>query len=649
MKKITILALLFSATCMLSCYEDTGSDTPPAPVEGATALTETFEGLAVDAMATTLSGWSELLVKGNVSWKGVKANGNTCIEISAVSEAADCETWLLTPALDLASAPDKTLRFSTQYAFWREGSSLDVYLLLATPSTGNAVKLAIGEAPDYVRIAKQSDEPNVWIPSGDINLSRYAELGVVYVAFCYTAKGGADNSTTFRIDNVTLGSVSVPDGGVTSLSENFESFAEGYGDAYMSAQPDSKGWKGISLTGELEADIRISDDKTNKFMQFSAHRKKITTATVQEFWLISPALDVTGAASKCFSFDVAGGYYKSENATIFELYAMDSDNPATASKTKLTWSEPGNIPADAYGAFASSGNIDLSVHSGVRYIGFYYKGTSGSENSTTYQMDNFLFGSEVSATPVLRFTSAAAASAIAGKAFTHTFTLEEKNLTDTTAIACSNLPSWLTLTGKTIAGTAPDMAGTHALNITATSGSQTATQALTITVIVAPPPGSNMLLNGSFEDFAQDVPAEWSIGTGVNNNPVVKIETGAQEGSLAVKLAGNKDGRCDVKQTIGGVVPGATYTVSFWYKDNTKGVDNQGIRIWANFLKGNDPIKPEESSPLQPDKTLDPASDWTLFAADVVAPADADAFNFEIRATKNNSGVVDNCSFAVKQ
>ncbi|MDR1416873.1 MAG: choice-of-anchor J domain-containing protein [Prevotellaceae bacterium] len=658
MRKIKTLAIYFIfAAGITSCRNDKvdSDEFIPAPTEGATSLYETFDGFTPDAKVANVRGWSELLVKGRISWIVVNKNGNKYAEITAANttDDNDCEAWLLTPALDLAKAPNKTLTFSTQLASWREQSSLEVYLLPAR-STKDAVKLAIGEAPDYIRIAQQADGPDVWVPSGDVDLSRHAGMGIVYVAFRYTAKGGTDNSTTFRIDNVALGSVGGDTGGdttgVSTLSEDFESFTDGTGNAYMSKQPDSKGWKGLNTQGasdKLEPDVRKYGENENKFVQFSAHRNSITTAAAQEFWLISPSLNVDSAASKTFSFDVAAGYYN-EN-TVFEVYIMDGDNPATASKEKLEWSRPSAIPPGAYGAFASSGNVDISAYSGIRRIGFYYQGTSGSGNSTTYQLDNFVFGSSVAVTPTLKFTSTASAAVVVGNELSHTFTLEEKNLTGTTTISCSDLPDWLTLTGKTLTGTAPATAGSYTLNVTAANGSVTAAQALTITVTEPVAPGSNLVVNGSFEDFADATPGGWSIGTGVNNNPVAKIAAAAQDGSFAVKLAGATGGRCDLKQTIAGIVPGATYAVSFWYKDNTQGVYNQGVKIWSNFSNGSGkPIVPDAKSRLQSDTTLAPTASWALFTLDVVAPDEAASFNFEIRATKNNEGIIDNCSFVTK-
>lgn len=180
---------------------------------------------------------------------------------------------------------------------------------------------------------------------------------------------------------------------VTSLTENFETFTHGTGAAYMSTQTNSKGWKGVKIQGTLEGDVRQFNN--NKYVQFSAHRSSgVTAGAVQEFWLISPRLDLTNATNKMLSFETAAAFFNA--TTEFEVYVLDSDNPATANKVKLEgWRKAlatDLASGQTYTPFIPSGNIDLSAQTGIKRIGFYYKGTSGSGSSATYQLDNFKFG-----------------------------------------------------------------------------------------------------------------------------------------------------------------------------------------------------------------------------------------------------------------
>jgi endonuclease G len=180
------------------------------------------------------------------------------------------------------------------------------------------------------------------------------------------------------------------------LLENFESFTAGTGLAYMNTQSNSRGWTGINIQGTLQPDVR--EFSGNRYVQFAAHRTSITTPIIQEFWLISPPLDLRCSDKNTISFDLRGGFFNAN--TEFRVYILDGENPATAHKTELTgWRMP--LPSEVSGSYTpwiSSEEIDLSDFDGLVRIGFYYKGTSGSNNSTTYQLDNFSFKSVTDST-----------------------------------------------------------------------------------------------------------------------------------------------------------------------------------------------------------------------------------------------------------
>jgi hypothetical protein len=203
-----------------------------------------------------------------------------------------------------------------------------------------------------------------------------------------------------------------------SLAEDFESFTSGPSNVFMSNQTDSRGWLGVRVQGTLEADVRESEG--NKFVSFSAHRTSgVTVGATQEFWLISPRLNLDAATQKTLSFDMLGGFFNDN--TEFKVYILDGADPATATKTELSsWRIPtADDPiTNSYTSWISSGTIDLSAFSGVKRIGFYYKGTSGSGNSTTYRMDNFVFGGGTISTLTVSPTTLAFAPAGESNPFT---------------------------------------------------------------------------------------------------------------------------------------------------------------------------------------------------------------------------------------
>jgi hypothetical protein len=249
--------------------------------------------------------------------------------------------------------------------------------------------------------------------------------------------------------------------------------------------------------------------------------------------------------------------------------------------------------------------------------------------------------------PILAFTSPATITGKEGVALTHTFTTQEANLTGTTtfAVTTGTLPAGLTLSGATISGT-PTAVGQTQVTITATNGSVTATQNLTITITPDVPVGENLLANGSFENWTDALPESWTAFTPANVT-ITKIETGAQDGNIALKMA-SAGGTGGVQQEIQGIVPGVTYTISFWYKDNTKGGSAQGMRLWSNFLNGTANIAPVSGDGLQPGSTLDAVTSWTEYTIEVVAPANATGFRFQVRATQGHEAIIDNLSISVK-
>ena len=173
------------------------------------------------------------------------------------------------------------------------------------------------------------------------------------------------------------------------------------------------------------------------------------------------------------------------------------------------------------------------------------------------------------------------------------------------------------------------------------------TVTVNITQAAATPVGpTNMVANPSFEAVTGGEPDSWTRAG--NTSSWELVTTGAKDGNNAIKIIGSSGDRCDMKQAVTGITAGKTYEVSFWYKDNTQGATNQGVRIWAAFTGSDGKNITPADVLLQPAETLAPVTSWTEYKVNVVAPAGAEGFNFEIRATKNNSGIIDLCSITEK-
>ena len=363
-----------------------------------------------------------------------------------------------------------------------------------------------------------------------------------------------------------------PDGGTTNpgnnpdpvsvLSEDFESFTTGTGDAYFSKQADNKGWNGFIVTGTLEPDLRVYGG--NNYVQFSAHRTNITTQDLQEMWLVSPRLDVSAATSKILSFETLGGYFSA--STVFEAYVLVGDNPATAQKTKLEgWriAKESDL-SGAYTPYIPSGDIDLSGFSGVIRIGFYYKGTSGTGNSTTYQIDNFVFG-KASITLNVSPTSLSFSKESESKTFTVTSnTTWNAVSSDQTNFAVATSGDIVTVTTTANTGEANRNA---TVTVTTSDGQITRTVSLAQAGNVAS--GTNLVNNGDFSAaWTSGIPAGWT------SDVPDKITVTQGNGSIIVS---NPTATTKLYQEIA-VTAGATYTLSYEYA-----ATHAKFRIWSGF------------------------------------------------------------------
>ena len=156
--------------------------------------------------------------------------------------------------------------------------------------------------------------------------------------------------------------------------------------------------------------------------------------------------------------------------------------------------------------------------------------------------------------------------------------------------------------------------------------------------------GQEMLLNGGLEDWADGSPTGWTKAE------VLTQSTDAHSGSISAVRTGGS-GTKDLSQTITGVIPGNSYTVSFWYKV-TAG-DETDVRIWCTWKNGSTPVYHAGTSSSAGDDELrnnngyldNNGGVWTKHEVTVTAPADVDSFYYEVRSYSNSTAHWDDLSF----
>ncbi len=151
-----------------------------------------------------LAGWKALKVLGDRNWQGkiyTPKDGGEEEKYAQASahngKAADYEYWLITPPINVDGLTSKTLEFKTAKAYWTATSSLKVFVL-----KNENGKTTQTEITDKAYIVKDTDKDHTFMPSGSVSLSDYS--GTIYIGYQYIAKGGASNSTTFRVDDVVV-------------------------------------------------------------------------------------------------------------------------------------------------------------------------------------------------------------------------------------------------------------------------------------------------------------------------------------------------------------------------------------------------------------------------------------------------------------
>lgn len=194
----------------------------------------------------------------------------------------------------------------------------------------------------------------------------------------YMGANGLLNTSGTASEYEIEGKTSPTDPGtaVTSIDETFDG-----------SKSIPAGWKELKVKGNKAWYITTFDN--NNYAAMTGYKG---TAPF-ESWLITPAINASQLAEKIMSFSTQVNGYGS-TTTKLEVYVMTSDDPTTATKTKLN-PTLATAPASGYSSWVDSGKLSLADYSGIIYIGFCYSATSDA-NYATWCVDNVLVGKSTS-------------------------------------------------------------------------------------------------------------------------------------------------------------------------------------------------------------------------------------------------------------
>lgn len=164
----------------------------------------------------------------------------------------------------------------------------------------------------------------------------------------------------------------VPNDGLESLTENFETVGDGKDVALNgwvnNAQKGTRLWRGKTFSG-------------NTYVQATAFGD---TGAEMEAWLITPAINLT--VPKTLNFKSSVSFWVHNPATLLISTNFNGVNPATATWIPLTATLPDASTTNF--AWVDSGTIDLSGFTGKGYIAFKYNGSGPGGQTTTFILDD---------------------------------------------------------------------------------------------------------------------------------------------------------------------------------------------------------------------------------------------------------------------
>jgi hypothetical protein len=341
-------------------------------VEPVDEVDENFNSLA-DYDDVELEGWTNIVVEGDRAWIARMYDNDLYAQTSGYNSGLDLmETWLITPPV--TNIEDKKLSFRSAIAYWAHGSGHPGAVLISEDFVGDNFETATWTELN-VTIAQEADGDNVWVESGEYDLSAFS--GNAAIAFRYI--GSATESTTFRVDDVLITDGSGGGGGggstVESVNEDFESQTN-YEDVALD------GWVNINVEGDRMWQAKEFDN--DLYAQATGYNSGLDN---MECWLITPVVSDIG--SKSLSLRTAMAYWAhGSNSPLIVLVSTDYDgeNYATA-----TWEEIDITLANQSSGdheWVNSGSYDLSNFDGDGAVAFKYVGSA--TESTSFRLDDIV-------------------------------------------------------------------------------------------------------------------------------------------------------------------------------------------------------------------------------------------------------------------
>lgn len=138
----------------------------------------------------------------------------------------------------------------------------------------------------------------------------------------------------------------------------------------------------------------------------------------------------------------------------------------------------------------------------------------------------------------------------------------------------------------------------------------------------------NLLNNPGLETWTNaTTPTGWDKAESVTQE-----STTVHGGTYSAKQqAGTKD----LTQNLSGILPGGSYTISYWFLDNDPAARS---RIYSYWLDGTSTLGSDNGAELRPSTYSSNNPTWQEYTVTIDAPQAADGFRFEVRSYNEGTG-----------
>lgn len=306
---------------------------------GVTELEETFEsGIPSD--------WLNIQVKGDKAWYQTTFDNNGYAAMTGYKGTAPFESWLISPAIDIKKAPNKTFSFQSQVNGYGSTTTKFRIFLLSSADPETAEKF---ELTDQCNLPKApASGYSGFESSGDLDLSQYE--GTYYIGFLYEATQDA-NYGTWTLDDVKFGKGKV----VSNTEADFETMNDGKETANFGTLTSKKGW-----TATNAALLRGGENDANPIFKFigssDVYAVNLNGKVGATGVLVSPVIK-GGIGTLSFNY----GHALTESGLHFVVYVK---NQGVVVKT-FTFNEDNTTSKTAYEAnlaVNTAGDLTIEVH-----------------------------------------------------------------------------------------------------------------------------------------------------------------------------------------------------------------------------------------------------------------------------------------------